>query len=184
GCSRWAAAAPSAVSRGAVAVVAEIVGKHVVAGVGQVLVLDHEVDLGIVEVAPRLAEVPWVPGAAHGQGVVEDHQLVAFAALGRDVPGFEGGAVVGRDDEVVPSLHSVFIRSLEEEATWAFNDTGEGLNLRVVLLGDGLLLLQSLPHSFVGNPAHGVSPFVRPEKSGRVVIRLSAAVPSEEGLRS
>src|SRR5262249_22071219 len=64
-------AADTVVRCATVAVVAEIIGKHVVPGVGQVLVLDHEVDLGIVEVAPRLAEVPRVPGATHGQGVVE-----------------------------------------------------------------------------------------------------------------
>src|SRR5262249_23272372 len=55
----------------AVAVVAKVVGKHVVPGVGQVLVLDHEVDFDRVEIALRLAEVPRVPGAAHWQSVVE-----------------------------------------------------------------------------------------------------------------
>jgi hypothetical protein len=66
----------------AVAVVAEVLGQHVVPGVGQMLVLNHEVDFGIVEIAPRLAEVPRIPSAAHGQSMVEDHQLVAFVAFG------------------------------------------------------------------------------------------------------
>src|SRR5262245_31816371 len=72
---------------------AEVIGKYVVPSVGQVLVLNHEVDLGIVEVAPRFAEMPRIPGAAHGQCVVENDQLVTFASLRGDVPGFERRAI-------------------------------------------------------------------------------------------
>jgi hypothetical protein len=60
------------------------------------LVLEHEIDLDGVENAPWLAEMPREPGTGHGQGMVEDHQLVAFAALGGDVPSFERSAIVRR----------------------------------------------------------------------------------------
>jgi hypothetical protein len=63
----------------------------------QMLVLEHEIDLDGVENAPWLAEMPREPGTGHGQGMVEDHQLVAFAALGGDVPSFERSAIVRRD---------------------------------------------------------------------------------------
>src|SRR5262249_29218026 len=75
-----------------------------------------------------------------------------------DVPGFERGAVVRRDGEVVPSRHAVVVGRLEDEAPRRLDDAGDGLDLLVVLLGDSLLLFEGLLHPFVGNPAHDVLP--------------------------
>lgn len=62
--------------------VAEVVCQHVVAGVGQVLVLDDEVDLDrFDEVAPRLAHMSGIAGAVHRKGMVEDDEFVALAAF-------------------------------------------------------------------------------------------------------
>jgi hypothetical protein len=72
--------------------------------------------------------------------VIEDHQLVAFAALGGNVLSLKRDAVVRRDDEVVPPHQSVSIRRLEDEAPGRFSDRVESLDLRVILLGDGFLL--------------------------------------------
>src|SRR5690348_5824295 len=68
--------AADAIVRGAaVAVVSDVVGEYVVAGVSQVLVLNDKVDLDALIVAPRLAKVSWETGAAHGQRMVEDNEL-------------------------------------------------------------------------------------------------------------
>ncbi len=71
-----------------VAVVPDVVGKYVVSGIGQMLVLEHEVDLDCLVVAPRLAEMPRETCTAHGQSMIEDDEIVALTTFGRDVPGF------------------------------------------------------------------------------------------------
>jgi hypothetical protein len=58
-------AAETAIGCGTIAVVADIVGENVVTSVGQVLVLDHEVNFDRVIIAPGLPEMTWKSGAAH-----------------------------------------------------------------------------------------------------------------------
>src|SRR5262249_31719271 len=95
--------AADAIIRGAaVAVVSDVVGEDVVPCLGQVLVLNNEIDLDALVIAPWLPEMPWKTCTAHGQRVIEDDEFVALAALGGDVPGFEGDSVLRRDKEVVP----------------------------------------------------------------------------------
>lgn len=88
----------AAVGCAALSMVAEVVGQDVVAGIGQMLVLDNEVDLDwLDEVALRLAHVAGIACAAHGECMIEYDEFVAFAPLGRDVPGFQRRTVVRRN---------------------------------------------------------------------------------------
>jgi hypothetical protein len=76
--------------------------------------------------------------------MVEDDQLVAFPSLGRNVPAFERDTVIGGKIDIPPSGHSIVVRRLVEDAPERFDDTSDGFDLGVVLLGDGLELLQGL----------------------------------------
>src|SRR5262249_43984809 len=143
--------ARDAVVRGAaVAVISNVVSEHIVAGVCQMLVLDHKVNLDALVVAPRLAKMSGKTGTTHGQSVIEDDELVALAALGRDVPSFERCAVIRRDKEIVPPGHPVFVGRLKEEAAQWSDDVGDRLDLGVVLRGNGLKLFLRLCHSLWG----------------------------------
>jgi hypothetical protein len=74
--------------------------------------------------------------------VIEDDQLVAFAAFGRDIPGFQRGAVVGRNVEVRPTGHAIIVGSLKEHtAKWSDN-VGQGFDLCVIFFGNRLELFQ------------------------------------------
>lgn len=57
--------ADTIVGGAAVAVIAKVIGEHVVSSIGQMLVLNDKVDLDRFEVAPRLAEVPGKSPARH-----------------------------------------------------------------------------------------------------------------------
>src|SRR5690348_5362124 len=50
-------AADAVVRSTAVAVIADVISEHVISGIGQMLVLDHKIDLDALVVAPRLAKV-------------------------------------------------------------------------------------------------------------------------------
>jgi hypothetical protein len=120
-------------------VISDVVGEHVVPGVGQMLVLDHKIDLDTVVVAPGLAKMPGESGTTHGQSMIEDDQLVALSALSRDVSGFEGSAIIRRDREIVPSSHPIIIGSLEDKTAQRPDDVGNGLDLGVVFGGNALI---------------------------------------------
>lgn len=49
---------------------------------------------------PRISQMARKARPANRKGVVEDHRLVAFPALRRDVPSLQRSAVVRRNDEV------------------------------------------------------------------------------------
>jgi hypothetical protein len=89
--------------------------------------------------------------------VIEDDQFVAFAAFGRDISGFQWGAIVGRNVEVRPTGHAIIVGSLKEHtAEWPDN-VGQGFDLCVIFFGNGLELFQGLFHSFFGHSAHELS---------------------------
>ncbi|MBV8459161.1 MAG: hypothetical protein JO122_21420 [Acetobacteraceae bacterium] len=96
-------------------------------------------------VAPRLAKVSRKTGTTHVQRMVEDDELIALAAaLGRDIPRFERSTIIRRDREIVPSSHSIFIRSLEDKITQWPNDVGNGFDLGVIFGGNALQLFLRL----------------------------------------
>lgn len=147
--------ATDAVVRGAaVAVISDVIGEYVISGIGEVLVLDNEVYLDTVIVAPRLAKVPRETSTTHGQSMVEDDELIALATLGRDVPRFEGSTIIRWDEEIVPRSHPIFIGSLEDKATQWPHDVGNGFDLGVIFGGNALQLLLRFCHSFRGYSAH------------------------------
>lgn len=148
--------ADTTVGRAALPMVAEVIGQDVVTGVSQVLVLDNKVDLDrLDEVTPWLAHVAWITGATHGKSVIEDDELVALSALGRDVPGLKGCSVVRWDGQIRPAFHTILVGILEDEAARHLDHTCQPLDLFVIFFGDGLLLLQSRLHSFNRNSSHG-----------------------------
>ena len=73
--------AQTAIRGRAVSVVMDVISQDVISSIGQMLVLDDEIELDRVIPAPRLAQVSWEAGAAHRQGVVKDDQLVASPPL-------------------------------------------------------------------------------------------------------
>ena len=95
-------------------------------------------------------------GTAHRQRMIEDDQLIAFTTFGRNIPGFQGSAVVGRDLEVAPAAHAIIVRRLVNHAAQRSNDGGEIFDLPVIFFGDGFELFQGLFHSFFGYSGHDV----------------------------
>jgi hypothetical protein len=108
-----------------------------------VLVLNDKVDLDTVIATPWLTKVARETSAAHGQGMVEDDELVALTTLGRNVPALEGSSIV-RLDIYILVLHAICSRSLENDAAKRLDHGGKVLDLLMVLGSDSLELLKCL----------------------------------------
>jgi hypothetical protein len=84
--------------------------------------------------------VPRKTWATHREGVIENDELVALSAFGGDVPAFQGSAVIRWEVDVAPSRHPIVVRGLVKHAAERLDDGGEGLDLGVILCGNGLEL--------------------------------------------
>jgi hypothetical protein len=67
----------------------------------------------------------------------------------RDLPSFQGNAIIRREIDVPPPGDAMVIGRLMEHVSERLDDGGQGLDFRVIIFGNGLLLFQSLFHSLV-----------------------------------
>ena len=105
-------AADTAIGRAAIAVIAQVIGQHIVSGARDMGDMGDEIDLDVVDLTPGLAEMAGETRPAHRHRMVHHDQPVALPTHGGHIPAFQGRAVIGLEIDVFPVWDPVVGRRL------------------------------------------------------------------------
>ena len=105
-------AADPAIGSAAIAVIAQIIGQHIVTCAREMGDVGNEVDLDVIDLAPGFAEMAGKAGPAHRHRMVHHDQAVALPTHGGYMPAFQGRAVIGLEIDVLPIWDPVIGRRL------------------------------------------------------------------------